>query len=155
MLSEIKSDLRRYIGNDRGILSVIGVLFFETGFQCTLFYRVSHELASLLRVKTLLRKPYSYFMRFFFNCEISIDSVIGGGLYLPHPLGIVIGGNSIIGLNCTIYQMVTLGRSDLSVKKYPVIGNNVTLCKGASVLGDVVIGEGSIINIDRKVFTNN
>ncbi|WP_316365152.1 serine O-acetyltransferase [Candidatus Thiodiazotropha sp. CDECU1] len=152
MLSEIKADLNRYIGRDRGIISFIGVLLFETGFQCTLFYRVSFELARMVRAKTWLRKPYNYFMRFFFNCEISLDSVIGGGLYLPHPLGIVIGGNSRVGLNCTIYQMVTLGRLDLLVPEYPTIGNNVTICKGASVLGAVVVGEGSTINLDRKVF---
>jgi serine O-acetyltransferase len=152
MWSDVKEDLNRYIGTDRGIISVIAVILFETGFQCTLFYRLTNKIAKVTHAKAILRKPYNYFMRFFFNCEISLDSDIGAGLYLPHPLGVVIGGSSKVGSNCTIYQMVTLGRYNLTIPDYPTIGNNVTLCKGSSVLGEVVVDEGETIKLDRKVY---
>ena len=44
------------------------------------------------------------------NNLISPLARISKGIYLPHPLGIVIGKGVTIGKNCTIFQNVTIGQ---------------------------------------------
>ncbi|MFN9176172.1 MAG: serine O-acetyltransferase [Synechocystis sp.] len=61
------------------------------------------------------------------GCDIPINSQIGGGLILPHPTGVVIHPKSTIGINCTIFQQVTIVGS---VK----VGNNVLIGAGAKIL---------------------
>jgi serine O-acetyltransferase len=42
------------------------------------------------------------------GAEIDLNCKIGGGLLLPHPNGIVIHPNTVVGVNCLIFQQVTL-----------------------------------------------
>src|SRR5262245_42337564 len=44
--------------------------------------------------------------------EIPLNCTIGGGLLMPHPNGIVIHPGVRIGVNCLIFQQVTLGSRD-------------------------------------------
>ena len=70
--------------------------------------------------------------------DISIDSEIGSGLKLPHPIGIVIGKGVIIGKNVTIYQNVTLGCNvGSTTPTYPKIPNNCIIGVASIIIGDV------------------
>lgn len=79
---------------------------------------------------------------------------IGGGLFLPHTHGTVIGARSI-GRNCTIFQGVTLGASQPDLADIdelrPVIGDDVTIGSGAKVIGAITIGTGSTIGANAVV----
>jgi serine O-acetyltransferase len=46
------------------------------------------------------------------GAEIPINCQIGGGLLLPHPNGIVIASDAVVGPNCLIFHQVTLGSGD-------------------------------------------
>ncbi|MDX9972399.1 MAG: serine O-acetyltransferase [FCB group bacterium] len=59
-------------------------------------------------------------------------------------LGIVIHSDASIGDNCWISQNVTIGRKG-SDKRVPVIGNNVYIGAGAVIVGEIEIGDNSII----------
>lgn len=72
-------------------------------------------------------------------------------MYFPHPNGIVIGKNCTIGDSCIIYQNVTLGQRN---GKYPIIGNNVVIYPSSIVLGDIIIGDNSIIGAGSIVIRN-
>lgn len=81
---------------------------------------------------------------------------------LPHPIGIVIGKNVQIGVNCTIYQNVTIGaksNEDSTEGKYPRIGNNVIIGASAVIIGDITIGDNVIIGanalVSKKVQDNS
>lgn len=74
--------------------------------------------------------------------------------HMPHPIGIVIGKNVILGERCNIYQNVTLGVKSNDVEVYPTIGNNVTIYANACVLGDVIIGDNVIIGSGSFVNSN-
>jgi len=76
---------------------------------------------------------------------------LGEGLSLPHPIGIVIGEGAVIGKDVTIYQNVTLGRSNNNVSAYPSIGDNATLYSGATILGDVTVGEWAVVGANSTV----
>ena len=61
-------------------------------------------------------------------------------------MGVVIGETAVVGDNCLIYHNVTLGAATFEkVDRHPKIGNNVTIFTGASVIGNVKIGDNSVI----------
>lgn len=72
----------------------------------------------------------------FFGIDVGKGAVIGPGLYLPHPLCIVIGEGARMGANITLYQGITLGRLK---NNYPTIGDRSTLYPNVTVIGDVNI----------------
>ncbi len=53
------------------------------------------------------------------GADIPVNSSIGGGLLLPHPNGVVIHPHAQIGVNCLIFQQVTIGATQHGV---PTIG---------------------------------
>lgn len=110
----------------------------------TMQYSASHKgifyfFRTLLIQKRLLQK---------YSMHISPYCIIGKGLHLPHPIGIVIGKHVIIGEYCSIYQCVTLGggrTGDVKKHNQPTIGDNVTIFAGAMVLGKLHVNDNSII----------
>src|SRR5690606_8466802 len=75
------------------------------------------------------------------GCHLNPRSMIGPGVTLPHPIGIVIGEGVCIGSNATIYQHVTLGTSNPSIPAYPRLGDEVTVFAGAVIVGDISVGD--------------
>lgn len=70
------------------------------------------------------------------GADIPLNCKIGGGLLIPHPNGIVIHPDAVLGVNCLIFQQVTVGTNGKGV---PAIGGNVDIGAGAKLLGDIVI----------------
>lgn len=64
-----------------------------------------------------------------------------------HGFSTIVNSESI-GNNCIIFQQVTIGYSD---GKTPTIGNDVTICAGAKILGgakignNVTVGAGAVV----------
>ena len=102
------------------------------------YKRGYHIIASYYRYKILKK----------YNCIIAPMCEIGKGLSLPHPMNIVIGADVIIGENVTIYQDVTIGQNH---NLFPEIGNNVTIYTGAKIIGDVKVGNNSVIGANAVV----
>lgn len=74
---------------------------------------------------------------------------IGGGLFIQHGFSTGISGVSM-GENCWVNHEVTIGHSGTNGKT-PIIGNNVTICCGAKVLGGVTVGDNAIIGANAVV----
>ena len=74
---------------------------------------------------------------------------VGNGLVIKHGYSTVIHASSI-GENCHVWQNVTIGKQWPGGNK-PVIGNNVLVCTGAVVLGDITIGDNVIIGANAVV----
>lgn len=89
-----------------------------------------------------------------FASSLSSKASIGENLQLKHPFAVVIGEGAVIGKNVTIYQSVTLGAARLgegNLGLYPKVEDNVVIYAGAVVIGDVIIGHGSIIGANAVV----
>lgn len=87
-----------------------------------------------------------------FGCDIAKGAKIQGGLYLPHPSGVVIGEYAIIGRNCIIHQGVTLGdRGEEHETSNPTLGDYVEIGTGAKVLGKILIDDYSRIGANSVV----
>lgn len=83
------------------------------------------------------------------GADIPLNCNIGGGLLIPHPNGIVIHPDAVIGPNCLIFQQVTIGTVDGSAK--PIIAGHVDIGAGAKVLGGVRIGAHAKIGANAVV----
>ncbi len=86
------------------------------------------------------------------GADIPVNSSIGGGLLIPHPNGIVIHPDAVIGPNCLIFQQVTIGTTNGSAK--PIIECHVDIGAGAKVLGAIRIGAYAKIGANAVVLTD-
>lgn len=84
------------------------------------------------------------------GAEIDLNAQIGGGLLLPHPNGIVIHPDAVIGPNCLIFQQVTLGTGG-RLPGCPTLGGHVDVGAGAKILGGVNIGDHARIGANAVV----
>ena len=83
------------------------------------------------------------------GADIPLNCRIGGGLLIPHPNGIVIHPDAEIGVNCLIFQQVTIGTRDgVGV---PAIAGHVDIGAGAKILGSVHVGAHAKIGANAVV----
>ena len=87
--------------------------------------------------------------------EIPTCTRIGKGFYIGHPYNITINGGAIIGNNCHIHKGVTIGLEPRGKRAgVPTIGNQVSICVNATIVGnvsignDVLIAPGALVNCD-------
>jgi serine O-acetyltransferase len=78
------------------------------------------------------------------QCEIHLHTEISGGLLLPHPTGIIIHPEAVIGPNCLIFQQVTLAGA-------VIVGGHVDFGSGAKILGPLIIGDDVLIGANAVV----
>lgn len=81
--------------------------------------------------------------------DIDRNADISASVRLPHPTGVVIHAEAVIGENCMIMQQVTIGiiRND----EAPVLERDVYVGAGAKILGPVTIGAGARIGANAVV----
>ena len=82
------------------------------------------------------------------QCDIPLNLQVGGGLLLPHPQGIVINRDAVIGPNALIFHQVTIGSNGKGV---PVIGGHVDIGAGARIIGPVRVGDHAKIGANAVV----
>jgi serine O-acetyltransferase len=85
------------------------------------------------------------------GADLPINCRIGGGLLLPHPNGIVVHPNAVIGPNCLLFQQVTIG---MAHGRSPTLGGHVDVGAGARILGAAVVGDHAIIGANAVVLRN-
>lgn len=86
----------------------------------------------------IVGKVFAILNQILFSCDIARSAKIAGGLYLPHPSGVVVGEHAIVGRNCILHQGVTLGdRGECHEGSDPVLGDFIEVGTGAKILGNV------------------
>ena len=76
---------------------------------------------------------------------------IGKGLVIWHGYSTVINAESI-GENCMVWHNVTIGKKSIDpINDRPKIGNNVKICTGSIVIGDIDISDGVTIGAGSVV----
>lgn len=103
-------------------------------------------------------KVVSYFLNK--ACEVVMEMCIdpcasvGEGLFIAHIGGVHINPGATVGKNCDIAHRVTIGTSALGRKGAPVIGDNVYIGTGASIVGKIKVGDGAKIAANTLVINN-
>ncbi|MGB4497365.1 MAG: serine O-acetyltransferase EpsC [Methylococcaceae bacterium] len=87
--------------------------------------------------------------------DIHPGAEIGESFFIDHGTGVVIGETTVIGNRVRLYQAVTLGAKrfeqaeDGSLVKgnarHPIVEDDVVIYAGATILGRITIGQGSVI----------
>lgn len=157
MFRLIKADINRYnelTGRVKSRVFFVEVMsaFFGMRLTPVILYRMS---SFCYRKKIpLFSKIFSLLNFIIFGVEIATNCEIGGGFFIPHSQGIVIGAAKI-GKNATIYQQVTLGAKNIDIPfnpdNRPVLGDNVLVASGAKVLGGISIGNNVTIAANSVV----
>jgi serine O-acetyltransferase len=150
----VREDLFRYDGR-LGLGAFLSAWRHEAGFRFTVLMR----LTRLLHSHPLSRYGSYHLLAFLYHrscvrhgLHINFTSDIGGGLYLPHALNIVVNRRCRIGRNCNLSQGVTLGASNRGERAgSPTVGDEVYIAPGAVVFGAITIGDGAAIGANCVV----
>ena len=148
-----KSLIKKVIETDPAARYALNVIINYPGVHAMFCYRINHFLWTKLHLK-LLARLLSQVARFLTGIEIHPGATIGKRLFIDHGMGVVIGETTIIGDDCVLYQGVTLGgvgTGEHKVKRHPTLLNNVMVSAGAKVIGDVTVGNNSIVGAQTVV----
>lgn len=152
----IKQDLCRL--NKSSYISriiVIRYLITNPSFKICFWMRIGEYLSTkksfiakcLLLIVAVIHKHNQYKT----GIQIALGHPVGAGLMFPHFSGIVVNGGATIGKNCTIFHNVTIGSVRGPKGGVPTIGDNVVLCAGSCVIGNVHIGNNVLVGAHSVV----
>lgn len=148
-----KTLIGRILEMDPAARHPLNVVINYPGLHAMFMFRIYHFLWKNLHLK-LIARFLSQVARFLTGIEIHPGATIGKRFFIDHGMGVVIGETTIIGDDCSLYQGVTLGgvgTGEHKVKRHPTLKNNVMVSAGAKVIGDVTIGDNSIIGASSVV----
>ena len=118
-----------------------------------IYYRIAHALHGL--GAPLVARLISDIAHSLTGIDIHPAAEIGAHFFIDHGTGVVIGETTIIGKRVRLYQAVTLGakrftenEQGILVKgepRHPIVEDDVVIYAGATILGRITIGRGSVI----------
>jgi serine O-acetyltransferase len=118
----------------------------KVGFQTLAVTRLM-QLARDLRVP-IAPQVLSRLLRHLYSSEIHWDADIAPGVSIVHGVGLVISHAATVGEQCILFHNVTLGEGlDKNTRERgaPTLEARVHVGPGATLLGPIVVGEGSKI----------
>lgn len=128
-------------------------VFCYPGLAAITYHRLAHQFYR--RDVPLLARIIAELSHSQTGIDIHPGAAIGEGLFIDHGTGVVIGETAVIGRNVRIYQGVTLGARSFptdrdgypikGVPRHPIVEDDVVIYSGATILGRITIGKGSII----------
>lgn len=149
----LDTDVQAAYDGDPAARSVDEVLLCYPGVLAITYHRLAHELYR--QQVPLLARMIAELAHSATGIDIHPGAQIGQSFFIDHGTGVVIGETSVIGKRVRIYQAVTLGAKRFEVDasgnlqkdyiRHPVVEDDVIIYAGATILGRVVIGTGSVI----------
>ena len=144
MFSSLKANLEFIRANDPAANSELEILICYPGLHAISFHKISHWFYK--KKIFLFARLISSFARFLTGIEIHPGARIAQKVFIDHGCGVVIGETAEIEEEVIIYQGVTLGgTSTKKEKRHPTIKKGAVVGAHAQVLGNIVIGENSLI----------
>lgn len=134
---------------DKKVTSTISLILISLTGLCPAFtYVFWFRLAGLNGIMGLVSKFKHRRLFQKYGVYIPRNTSIGGGLVIWHPISIVINPKAIIGKNCDLFQMVTIGEwnhSAASIGDNVYIGPNTSIVGGVMIGNNVKIGSGTVV----------
>lgn len=124
-----------------------------------LLYRISHIFCMSNKFVRIIGLPirivYFFYASYIIGFDLHERATIGKGFIIWHRgHGSVIHPNSKIGDNVSIRHNTTIGSNQigtLGTQRAPIIGNNVHIGANCCIIGDITIGDNSIIGAGSVV----
>ncbi|MGL4854652.1 MAG: serine O-acetyltransferase EpsC, partial [Lentisphaeria bacterium] len=149
----LKLDVEAAMEGDPAATSQDEIIISYPGLKAIAIYRIANILYQ--QKVPLIPRVMSEHAHHETGIDIHPGATIGQGLFIDHGTGVVIGETAILGKKVKIYQGVTLGALSFpkdengyairGQKRHPSIADNVTIYAGATILGDILIGQNSVI----------
>ena len=149
----IDSDVTAAYQGDPAAGSKDEVLICYPGIWAMIHHRLAHLLYN--EGITLTARVMAELAHSATGIDIHPGAQIGDHFFIDHGTGVVIGETAIIGRQVRLYQAVTLGAKRFNVEedgslvkgepRHPILEDEVVIYAGATVLGRVTIGRGSVI----------
>jgi len=146
-------DIQAAYQGDPAARSVDEVLLCYPGVLAIIHHRLAHTLYQL--GVPLLARIVAEMAHSLTGIDIHPGAEIGRGFFIDHGTGVVIGETAVIGERVRIYQAVTLGAKTFptddkghlqkGLPRHPIVEDDVVIYAGATVLGRITIGKGSVI----------
>uniref|UniRef100_UPI0035C97EBD serine O-acetyltransferase EpsC n=1 Tax=uncultured Sphingomonas sp. TaxID=158754 RepID=UPI0035C97EBD len=149
----VDTDVEAACRADPAARSVDEVLVCYPGAIASLHHRIAHQLDAL--GAPIVARIISELANERTGIDIHPGATIGAHFFIDHGTGVVIGETAIIGERVRLYQHVTLGaRSAFGPvadgpasrhARHPIVGDDVVIYAGATILGRVRIGDRATI----------
>lgn len=149
----LDTDIRAAYEGDPAAGSIDEVLVCYPGATAIIHHRLAHELHRL--GVPLIARIIAEIAHSATGIDIHPGAIIGESFFIDHGTGVVIGETTIIGRRVRLYQAVTLGAKRFPAHdngslvkgnaRHPIVEDDVVIYAGATILGRVTIGRGSII----------
>lgn len=149
----LDTDLEAAYDGDPAARSVDEVLLCYPCVTAVIHHRIAHEL--YLLGAPLVARIIAEIAHSRTGIDIHPGASIGESFFIDHGTGVVIGQTAVIGNRVRIYQAVTLGARSFSTDeegrlvkdepRHPILEDDVTIYAGATILGRITIGKGSVI----------
>jgi serine O-acetyltransferase len=149
----LATDVKAAYDGDPAATSPAETILCYPGILALTCYRLAHELHRL--EVPLLPRIVTEHAHTLTGIDIHPGAQIGDSCFIDHGTGVVIGETCIIGRRVRIYQGVTLGARSFpldehgnpvkGIPRHPIVEDDVVIYGGATVLGRVTIGAGSVI----------
>ena len=149
----LASDAKAAYEGDPAASSAGETIFCYPSLRAMTHHRIAHELYTL--GVPVIPRIISEMAHSATGIDIHPGATIGEEFVIDHGTGVVIGETAILGKGCRLYQGVTLGALSFpkdddgvlvkGIPRHPILEDNVTVYAGATILGRVTIGKGSII----------
>lgn len=140
----ISSDVIAAATRSPSVGAALTAVLFHVGLHALVCYRVGHRLWEADRnglacyLQSTVSRRYS--------ADIHPACRMGSGIYLCSAAGVVIGETAVVGNDVSILHGVTLGGSGKERgDRHPKVGNGVIFQDGATILGNISVGDGSYI----------
>lgn len=150
------SDFLRYRANLQPTWPrVLARCLFLPGLVACILLRAQQKLFAKKQVRL------AYLLRtigvILFSADFVPGMQIGSGLYMPHPMGVTMGGGLRIGDNVTILQGVTAGTrtpDGSAPAEFATIGDGAVICTNAVLVGGVHIGDNAQVGANSVVLSD-
>lgn len=149
----LSTDIEAAYEGDPAARSLEEIIVAYPGLQAIAVYRLAHVL--YVEGIPLVPRVMTEYAHSRTGIDIHPGARIGRRFFIDHGTGVVIGETCTIGDNVKIYQGVTLGAKSFEkdargqiikgTKRHPEIEDGVTIYSGATILGPVTIGRGSVV----------
>jgi serine O-acetyltransferase len=145
IFENIRADLQAHGGN-----------WGAQGFWALVIYRFGRwrygvRPAVVRKLLSALYKVLFKLVQILTGIEFPCEVEIGRNFVIDHYGGIVVSGYARFGDNCRIRNGVCIGLSRVDDPCAPVIGDNVDIGSGATLLGRITVGDNVLIGANAVV----
>jgi len=149
----LATDVQAAFDGDPAATSADEAIFCYPGIMAITCQRLAHELYDIQ--VPLLPRMITEYAHSMTGIDIHPGACIGERFFIDHGTGVVIGETCVIGDNVRLYQGVTLGAKSFpkdangnpikGIPRHPLVEDDVTVYGGATILGRITIGRGSVV----------